>query len=132
MTYLRWRVRIRPPSGSLRGDRARRYVGDSQAWVRAPLARCEETPGLLRFHRHPSTPLGKGGLPLSERLITYDTYVYGEIAHKMRFLAPTAGRPSLGGCPQSCSMRARWPPTSSQPFLFSRSPCRWLEYWPSH
>ena len=41
------RVRIRPPLGSLTGsqDRARRYVGDSQSWMRAPLARREQTQG---------------------------------------------------------------------------------------
>jgi len=45
-----------PPSGCLREDRVRRYVGDSQSWVCAPLARSRGNPGnvtilLYRFNK---------------------------------------------------------------------------------
>jgi len=31
VTQLRWRKRIRPPSGCLKDDRVRRYISDSQS-----------------------------------------------------------------------------------------------------
>jgi len=33
-------------TGSMRGERARRYAGDSHSWGRAPLFAREEVPGL--------------------------------------------------------------------------------------